>query len=247
MRTKKIDGLSGPKCGWSIEHPEADDTPFPTPAEVKEATSSSVTVTVDGKKVTAKTTPSKTEADAQKKALAGPVPEPPPPDLLVGKPTVEQPFQTIDLEGPGPDDPVDWYIDVDFPPIIQKDIKPYSESLNVLAQILPGGSPETPRLIAQMALTAFGVNDVDKVLDRLFPLLPDGVQPSQPEVVPPGAPPLQVMPGGIEAPKPQTGQAPPPQGAVRESYAPARVHRIISTLRSAGVAVADLERDGTGG
>lgn len=246
MKTKRIDGLSGPVCGWSISHPEADDTPFPEPIE--EATSSSVTVTVDGKKVTAKTTPSKVEADAQKRALEPGAPPPPPDDLMAPVPTKDQAFTALDLEGPGPDDPVDWYVDVDFPPIVQKDLKPYADALNVLAQMLPTGNPESQRLIVQMGLTAFGVNDVDKVLDRIFPLLPDGMEPTAPDVVQ-GPPPLQLVPGGAPqpgAPKPPFGQQ-PQQAAVSESYAPARVHRLITTLRAAAAEVAQDAVDGTGG
>jgi hypothetical protein len=138
--------------------------------------------------------------------------EPPPPPLPPAKEVV---FSTLDTKRPSKSEPVDWYVDVDFSPIVQKDIKPFLDSLKVLAELMPG-SPESQKMVITMALTALGVNDMDKVLDRLFPLLPPGAKPSQPNLLPPSKPPTE---------------------DVREALSPFRVHRVLSVVREAADAL----------
>ena len=77
----------------------------------------------------------------------GQPPLPPPPRMLA--------LTTMDRDLPSKRDPVDWYVDVDFSPIMQQDIKPFVESLKVVGELLPS-VPESQRLIVTMALTALG-------------------------------------------------------------------------------------------
>ncbi len=108
-----------------------------------------------------------------------PMQPPPPKDVM---------FTTLDRTLPGRDEKVDWYVDVDFPPIVQKDIQPFLQSLKVLGEMLPGDQPESRRLLVTMALTALGINDLNQVLDQLFPATPPGQKqgPGQP-LIPPTA------------------------------------------------------------
>jgi hypothetical protein len=142
-----------------------------------------------------------------------------------------------DDEEPDPDEPVDWYVDVDFPPIIQKDVAQYMEALAKLGALLQGASPEGTRMLASMALTAFGVNDIDKALDRLFPPLQPGQEPELallPGGQVGGQPPGQgQQPGMAFQPAPTMMLGPGQQQPVRESVAPLRVMRILEAVDEA--------------
>lgn len=156
-----------------------------------------------------------------------PAPAPPAQEVLFNVPEKE----------PGKNDPVDWYVDIDFPPIVLKDIKPYMESLKVLDEMMPG-TPQSKKLVLAQALTAIGVNDVDQVLENLFPPLPEGVKPTGP--VPtempgllqqgPAMQPKALLPPGA---KPKPLEPNPPGAPTRESVSPLRVHRFLTALREA--------------
>lgn len=137
------------------------------------------------------------------------------------------PFQVLDEKVPGPDDPVDWYVDIDFPPILQKDTTSYFAALKSLYEMLPIQNPESAKLVISMALNGLGINDVDQVIDRLFPILPVG---SQPGVLSQGTGMSQGLPqagiAGLLGPGPQV-----PTQQLRESMSPLRIHRILSAVR----------------
>jgi hypothetical protein len=65
-------------------------------------------------------------------------------------------------------DEVDWYIDVDFPPIVQREIGSYIAALKNLFSMMPIMNIESQKLIVSMSLTVLGVNDVDEVMNKLF-------------------------------------------------------------------------------
>jgi hypothetical protein len=65
--------------------------------------------------------------------------------------------------------PVDWYVDVDFPPIVQKDLTQWVAAMKELYAVLPGANLESQKLVIEMFLMALGVNDTDEVMERLFP------------------------------------------------------------------------------
>jgi hypothetical protein len=155
------------------------------------------------------------------------MPPPPPP-----RPLEDVTFQVPEAE-PKKGDKVDWYVDVDFPPIVVKDIQPYFESLTKLNEMMPG-TPEGKKLVLSMALTAAGVNDVDQVLGNLFPPLPPGVKPTMAQQAMPGL--LQqgpqvkgLLPAGPSEPNPPG----PSQQAQREAADPIRVHRFLNVVREA--------------
>ena len=127
----------------------------------------------------------------------------------------------------GPDDPVPWYVDIDFPPIIQKDTFAYMQALEKLATMLPTEVLEAKKLVVELALSVFGVNDVDKVLERIYP--PDMVG----VLVPPAAP---VAPVAPVVPGQPEGEVPP--ATLGESISDIRRRRLLHSVREAGAAVA---------
>lgn len=81
--------------------------------------------------------------------------------------TVQQPEAVDDVE----DDTtgaIDWYVDVDFPPIVQREIGAYIAALKNTFSMMPVFNIESQKLVISMALTAFGVNDIDEVMSKLF-------------------------------------------------------------------------------
>lgn len=63
---------------------------------------------------------------------------------------------------------VDWYIDVDFPPIVQREISGYIAALKNVFSMMPVMNIESQKLVVSMALTVLGVNDIDEVMAKLF-------------------------------------------------------------------------------
>lgn len=122
-----------------------------------------------------------------------------------------------------PTKPIDWYIDVDFPPIVQKDLQVYMNALAAFSALLPGENIESKKLIAELGLMVFSVNDIDAQMERLYP--PDMVA-----VMPPAMPELapgQGMPG-IPAPKPKLQlQA----GPLKEGDDPTALVETIASIR----------------
>jgi hypothetical protein len=95
-----------------------------------------------------------------------------------------------------PTDPVNWYIDIDFPPILQKDLAAWMNAVNLLAGMLPADNIESKKLAIELALTAFGVNDLDEVMQRLFP--PDMIAVSAPAPPPMAQPGMAGLPPGAD-------------------------------------------------
>jgi hypothetical protein len=97
-------------------------------------------------------------------------------------------------EEPDKTKPVDWYVDFDFPPIVQKQMDAYMNAVKVLAELLPTENIESKKMSVELALAAFGVNDLDQVMSRLYP--PDMVAVLAPVPQPPqfGQPPMMAGP-----------------------------------------------------
>jgi hypothetical protein len=64
---------------------------------------------------------------------------------------------------------IDWYVDIDFPAIIQKDVGMMLVALKVLYEFLPTQNIESQKLVVEMALSAFGQNDISDLIERIFP------------------------------------------------------------------------------
>lgn len=73
-------------------------------------------------------------------------------------------------------DGVNSHVDVDFPPIVEHDLQQYVQAVKTAAT-LDGQTPSVltdNRLLARMFLTVLGENDIDEILDQLYPLDKDG-------------------------------------------------------------------------
>lgn len=70
---------------------------------------------------------------------------------------------TTDTEGA-----IDWYIDIDFPPIIQKDLSAFVNAMKTLYEMLPQSNLESQKFVAETILNELGINDVQEIMDRLF-------------------------------------------------------------------------------
>jgi len=81
------------------------------------------------------------------------------------------------------EDKINHHVDVDFPPIVEHDLLPFVQAVKTAAT-LDGAAPSVitdNRLLARMFLTVLGENDIDEILDQLYPLDKDGnpIQPTQ--------------------------------------------------------------------
>jgi hypothetical protein len=65
---------------------------------------------------------------------------------------------------------IDWFVDVDFSPIIERDQQMIMNSLKTLYEFLPTGNIESQKFIVETALMAMGQNNIDEMMERLFPL-----------------------------------------------------------------------------
>ena len=124
---------------------------------------------------------------------------------------------------------VSYYVDIDYPPIVEKELDKYMGALEKFAAMLPTGEVlEAKKLIVELGLQVFGVNDVAKMMARLFP--PDMVAVLTPAV-----------PANVD---PATGKPLPPDALpereppVRESIAAIRRRRLLSIVREVGEAEA---------
>lgn len=63
---------------------------------------------------------------------------------------------------------LDWYVDIDFPPIVQKDLTSFVSAMKMMYELLPQSNLESQKFVAEMVLNELGVNDVQEVMDRLF-------------------------------------------------------------------------------
>lgn len=141
---------------------------------------------------------------------------------------------------------LDWFVDVDFPPIIQKDLAAYVGAVKALYEMLPTGNIESQKLVVELMLIILDQNNIDDVMERMFPadaapadlLTPPGSVPSTDPAALAKA--LQTLLGsaGAAAASPQAqlgagagaGAGP---AAVTESIAEYRVRRVLQAARQA--------------
>jgi len=137
--------------------------------------------------------------------------------------------------------PVDWYVDVDFPPIIQKAIDAYMNALKILGEMLPGENVESKKLLVEMALPVFGQNDIDQIMERIFPadmvaVLEPG-QAAQPALPPGVTPEMMALLTGMASSEPkQVG--PGAEAPVVEAIADYRRRRVLRAVRDVADAYA---------
>lgn len=143
------------------------------------------------------------------------------------------PIEPTNLDpGQSLSEPLSWYVDIDFPPIVQKAIDIWMNAVKVLSDMLPSENIESRKLAVELALTAFGVNDIDETLSRIFP--PDMIAVQMPA---PPPPPQFGQPGGFP------GGPRPPQIPARigesepESLAEIRRRRIYTAATGALAAI----------
>jgi hypothetical protein len=149
------------------------------------------------------------------------------------------------LGGDGKSKAVDWYVDVDFPPLEQKDAATWVEAMTKLSMLLPPNE-ESQRLVLGMVLNALGVNDVDQVIERIMAAVKAEESKQQA---------MGMGPGGFGAP----GMMPPPymprippggqfltgqQGGGRESFSEAQVRRIANVVGEAIEVLEHVEEHG---
>ena len=123
------------------------------------------------------------QADDEEQGEDGPVREAPFGMPEAPAPIQREPNAVWDSTQTDTSGAVDWYVDVNFPPIILKDIDKTTTALKELYAVLPGNNIESQKLVVSMFLTMLGVNDVDEVMPRLFP--PDLYQRRAPGMEPP--------------------------------------------------------------
>lgn len=139
--------------------------------------------------------------------------------------TTQQPKAVDDIED---DDTgaVDWYVDVDFPPIIQREVGGYIAALKNMFSMMPVLNIESQKLVISMALTALGVNDVDEVMAKLFsgdfsqatfaviPIQQAGA--TTPGSLNPSLAPIGLNPQGLPVPKGQGGVSGAQEGVPKQ-------------------------------
>lgn len=64
---------------------------------------------------------------------------------------------------------VDWFVDVDFPPILAKDVDKWATAIKTLYEFLPPGNIESQKLVVELTLNLLGENNIDEIMERLFP------------------------------------------------------------------------------
>lgn len=134
---------------------------------------------------------------------------------------------------------IDWFVDVDFPPIIQKDLGVFMTALKTFYEFLPPSNVESQKLIVEMALIVFGQNNVDEVMERLFPF---GMAPEPEQTTTPQNPDdlLKAIAAiaGTKAPENPAADLAQQDSAVAESLAEYRVRRVLKAARDASTALA---------
>lgn len=129
-----------------------------------------------------------------------------PPPLSGGIRMVPRPDDAMEDLSPtdenSPTKPVSWYVDIDFPPIVTKELDVYMNALKVLSDLLPTETIESRKLVVELALQTFGVNDIDQTMERIFPADMVAVLAPPPPAMPgtPGGPPLPVEVPKVAAP-----------------------------------------------
>lgn len=143
---------------------------------------------------------------------------------------------------------VDWYVDVDFPPIVQKEITEHTTALKELYAVLPGQNIESQKLVVSLFLTMLGINDVDEVMAKVFPPdLYDRVAPGQPAASPDAiAKQVAALLGGKQPEPGQPAAAAPEadEDAVKEAFDTLAHARVLRLTRAATRAEDALARAG---
>lgn len=151
----------------------------------------------------------------------------------------------VDIGGGAPGDvtkPTDWYVDVDFPPIVQKDITAFTTALKEFYGVLPGQNIESQKLIVAMFLTMLGTNDLDETMERLFPANMAAVMQAPPKPEDMAAKIANLIAARSAAPNTAEPGAPGPRDAngvpsreekVAESLTPLAEYRVRRLLRLA--------------
>lgn len=67
------------------------------------------------------------------------------------------------------DGKVDWFVDVDFPEIVHKDLQGAVTAIKALYEMAPPGNIESQKLVVEMVLKLLGENNLDQLMERLFP------------------------------------------------------------------------------
>ena len=159
---------------------------------------------------------------------------------MVPRPPTAKPFTTTE-EKPDLTKPVDWYVDVDFPPIVQKELDKWVTAMKEFYAILPGANVESQKLVVEMFLMALGANDVDQIMERLFP--PDMAAVPAQQVQDDQAKKIAAQVAGLLGRASSNGAAPPagPEDeaeGVRESdLTPLAQYRVRRLLKAASEAV----------
>lgn len=132
---------------------------------------------------------------------------------------------------------VDWFVDMDFPPIVMKDVGPFMTAIKGLYEMLPVGNIESQKLVVEMALNVLGENNIDEVMERLFPAdaspdelrqTPNMVNPADPAALTKA---LQGLLGSGTEGAPAEGGAKPK--SIAEAIAEFRVRRVLLAARQA--------------
>jgi len=136
--------------------------------------------------------------------------------------------------------PVDWFVDVDFPPIVQKELKEYAEAIKILAELMPSGTDEGRRLVLSMILNAAGTNNLDETLDKVFAEVRAAAEERAKN-----PPPAQQLPAGLAAGQRLQvlpgGQAQPAQAAAPQEASGERIRRVLASVREASRVIADAD------
>lgn len=135
---------------------------------------------------------------------------------------------------------IDWYVGVDFPPIIQKDLNVYAATIKALFEMMPASNIESQKLAVELMLQALSV-DVEETMERIFP--PELLSPKVVDAVAGMAD--KIGPGTMANPFADGGKQnipPPPGPPVKESEVTslheARVRRVLRVARDATDALA---------
>lgn len=152
-----------------------------------------------------------------------------------------------DISNPSTEDsptkPISWYIDIDFPPIVQKTLDTYMQALTSFAAMLPDATIESKKLIVELGLSAFGVNNIDEEMERIFPADMVAVLQPPPAAMPgqPDGPPLPYEPKPTAPPpKPVTAKEADDDVEVVESIASRRRLRLVRAADDAAAALAEV-------
>jgi hypothetical protein len=131
---------------------------------------------------------------------------------------------------------LDWFVDVDFPPIVQKEMDSYITAVKTLYEMLPTGNIESQKLVVELLLNLLDQNNVDEIMERMFPVdaAPDELN------TPPGSVPnndpqklANALKGLLGAAGANAAAGPGEPKPVMEAIAEYRVKRLLAAARQA--------------